>query len=148
MPSYTMGFSRLVILTWLISWVLTVPLFHVHLPDAKDGPVTLHSGVAHTVFSPDLPGEFSHFSISRDHRSDFFDLSQRQLNYPELGFAVLNDNLSKDPKDGKRTALGSQCCLPDTKISSVSSDVLVGDGRPLVHGPPPPSRAPPFLASI
>jgi hypothetical protein len=71
------------------------------------------------------------------------------LNYPELGFAVLNDNLSQDPKVGKRTALGSHSRLPDTlKISSVRSEVLVGDGRPLVHGPPPPSRAPPFRASI
>jgi hypothetical protein len=114
------------ILMWLISWVLAVPLFHVHLPDAKDGPVSLHSGLAHTVFSPDLPGEFSQFSLSRDQRSDFLDLSQRSLNYPELGFAVLNDNLSQDPKVGKRTALGSHSRLPDTlKKSNVRSEVLV-----------------------
>ena len=49
--------SRLLILAWVIIWVTTIPLFHTHLPDINDGP-TSRQGLAHTVFSPDLPGEF------------------------------------------------------------------------------------------
>ena len=148
MPVFTAAFSRALILTWLISWILTVPLFHVHLPNPKDGPVSLHSGLAHTVFSSDLPGEFSHFSIARTPRSDSFDLSQRPLNYPELGFAVLNNNLPKDPKMGEPTAVGASPILPDILISYVRSEARLGDIPPVVHGPPTPSRAPPFLASM
>src|SRR5262245_42814510 len=143
-----MVLSRLLVLTWLISWVSTIPLFHVHLPDPKERLPSLQSGIAHTVFSPDLPGEFSHFSIARDHRSPFLDLSQRVLNSPELGFAVLN-NLSKDRKVREATVLGSSCCPPTSlQLSRRSIEVQAVDGSLLVHGPPPPSRAPPLLTSI
>ena len=151
MPPFVhrMVLSRLLILTWLISWVITIPLFHVHLPDVKDGPVFFPSGLAHTVFSPDLPGEFSHFSIARDHRSGLLDLSQRALNYPELGFSVLNNNPYEDRKPGKQTAVGPTCCLPgNLTICCSSIEARPIEGRMIAHGPPPPSRAPPFLDSM
>ena len=47
---------HLLTLVWVIIWIATVPLFHTHLPDASD--LTSPQGLAHTVFSPDLPGEF------------------------------------------------------------------------------------------
>ena len=47
---------HLLTLLWVITWVATVPLFHTHLPDVND--LVARQGLAHTVFSPDLPGEF------------------------------------------------------------------------------------------
>ena len=144
MPMLTTTWSRILTLTWLVVWVLTVPLFHVHVPDAKAGPVYLHSGLPHTVFSPDLPGEFSHFSITRDHRRDSPDLSQVSLNYPELDFTVLNK--AKERKSGKPIDLAGSCCLPDTlKILFADSGRTIGTGHSPALGPPPSSRAPPFL---
>src|SRR5690242_15664131 len=54
----TQACLHLLTLVWVITWVATVPLFHTHLPDVNDGRAS-HHGLAHTVFSPDLPGEFS-----------------------------------------------------------------------------------------
>ena len=48
---------QLFTLAWVITWVATVPLFHTHLPDVNDGRAS-HQGLAHTVFSPDLPVSF------------------------------------------------------------------------------------------
>jgi hypothetical protein len=42
----------------MVTWVLIAPLFHLHTLDAQE----IHSGssitLAHTVFTPDLPGEY------------------------------------------------------------------------------------------
>jgi len=50
---------RLFFLPWLVTWVLIAPLFHIHTLDAQEihrgSPVTL----THTVFTPDLPGEYA-----------------------------------------------------------------------------------------
>src|SRR5262247_3858327 len=92
--------SRLLVLVWVIAWVITVPLFHIHLPDISDRLGSQRS-VAHTVFSPDLPGEFSRFSNNQDH---FTHLSSKVLNSPELGF-VLSSAYSKDREVAQASAL-------------------------------------------
>jgi hypothetical protein len=50
---------RLVYLPWMVTWVLIAPLFHLHTLDAQE----IHRGssitLAHTVFTPDLPGEYA-----------------------------------------------------------------------------------------
>src|SRR4030095_10375735 len=84
--------ARLVVLVWTIIWVATVPLFHTHLPDISDKTIS-QGGVAHTVFSPDLPGEFFRFSAAA--QGPFAHLSNRISNSPELGFVFF----SGDPKD-------------------------------------------------
>ena len=148
MPPCIQRMPRLFIVTWLISWVLAVPLFHVHVPDVKDGSVFPSNGVAHTVFSPDLPGEFSQFSIARDRREGL-DLSQLALNYPELGFVALNNNLPQDRKPGKRNALDPAYRLPESpSICCTSIEPLPFKERQISNGPPTPSRAPPFPVSI
>jgi hypothetical protein len=79
---------RCYILAWMITWVMAIPLFHIHLPDTTDGWSALQSGGAHTVFTPDLPGEFSQpFQDSHHSRH----LSQRVVSSPELGMAVSLD---------------------------------------------------------
>ena len=70
---------HLLTLVWVITWVATVPLFHTHLPDVND--LASRKGLAHTVFSPDLSGEFvCHGSGSQ--------LSTKSQNSPELGFLL------------------------------------------------------------
>ena len=145
MPIHRSTWSRLLTLTWLVAWVLTVPLFHVHVPDAKAGPVSLHSGMPHTVFSADLPGEFSHFSLTRERRSDSLDLSQLNLNYPELGFTILNK--SKERKIGQPIDLACSFRHPRTRqIFFTRSGLPNGTGHSVRFARPPSSRAPPFLA--
>ena len=80
---------HLLTLVWVITWVATVPLFHTHLPDVND--LASRQGLAHTVFSPDLPGEFSCA------HSNGFHLSTRSQNSPELGFVL---STAEDSKKG------------------------------------------------
>ena len=52
---------RRAVLTWAVLWMLAAPLVHIH-PEAdhhhgEAGHV--HGGTVHTVFSPDLSGEFA-----------------------------------------------------------------------------------------
>jgi hypothetical protein len=81
---------RWLIICWVTSWITTVPLFHLHIPDKTDYWAVLHSGGAHTVFTPDLPGEFCHpfNDTSRKHSSH---LSHRIVNSPELGIALYEE---------------------------------------------------------
>ena len=128
-----------VMVVWLIAWITTVPLFHVHLPDTTDRWSALQSGGAHTVFARALPGEFSHPFHDR-----FGHLSQRAVNSPEVSFTLLSD---KD-QDHK----GKQLCL--LSAYEHGTDALLSNwpfecsgtyrGPPLVHAFPA-FRAPPRL---
>ena len=130
---------RLLIAGWLIVWITTVPLFHVHLPDTTDRWSALQSGGPHTVFTPALPGEFSH--PFHDH---FGHLSQRAVNSPELSFTFF----SYTDKDQKAKQL---CCLsvyglaPNALLSSWPFECPgTYRGPPLSHAFPA-FRAPPAL---
>ena len=88
-PVQTLLPLRLFILAWLITWISSVPLYHFHIPDTTDRWSALHSGGAHTVFTPDLVGEFSRpFKESQQTRSAH--LSQRIVNSPELAIVLLD----------------------------------------------------------
>jgi hypothetical protein len=137
--------SRLLVSVWVITWVTTIPLFHTHLPDIFDQQAS-QNGVAHTVFSPDLPGEFSRFS-STNHHDQFAHLSSRVLNSPELDFVL--SECSKD-REGKQPSVFSiLCCLPNRPLlptaaiesRAIPPGLLVLAGR---QGP----RAPPSIVSL
>lgn len=49
---------RLWVLPWLIISVLTIPFFHIHALDAQENLFRSQAVLLHTVFSPDLPGEY------------------------------------------------------------------------------------------
>jgi len=51
--------AHLFALFWLIPWVLTIPLFHVHVLDMQETPFLPLTFLTHTVFTPDLLGEYS-----------------------------------------------------------------------------------------
>ena len=128
---------RLLILAWLIIWITTLPLFHIHAPDTTDRWSALQSGGAHTVFTRDLPGEFSH--PFHDH---FGHLSQRAVNSPELGFALFG-NKYEDQKAKQFCSLYAPGCAPNTLLSSWPFECSgTYRGPPLSHAFPA-FRAPP-----
>ncbi len=51
--------SHLLILPWLVTWMISVPLFHIHALDAQENRGAGQPVLAHTVFTPDLPGEYA-----------------------------------------------------------------------------------------
>jgi len=136
--------TRLVIQVWLIAWAATVPLFHIHIPDTTDRWTALHSGGAHTVFTPDLPGEFSPpFHDNQPGHSRH--LSQRVVNSPELGFAILDE-----PDDRKAKALhllgaSYPYPYPDTILPHTILVVSEQPFHPQLSEALPGSRAPPYL---
>ena len=84
-------FAQLLLIGWVSVWVTALPLFHTHLPGVFEQSI----GVPHTVFSPDLPGEYSAFG----HRTlaDEFQLSILASNSPELGFVASSETDKKKP---------------------------------------------------
>ena len=86
--------GRFLILAWLIAWISTVPLFHIHLPDTTDRWSILQSGGAHTVLTPDLPGEYA--SPPHDnHREPSAHLATRGVNSPELGLVLFGEKAKR-----------------------------------------------------
>ena len=135
--------SRLLVLVWVIAWVTTVPLFHIHLPDISDRLASQGGGVAHTVFSPELPGEFSRFSHNQDH---FTHLSSKVLNSPELGF-VLSSAYSKDREVAQTSALPVLLCLLYRPFLPAAALESSGPRQLLLFGASQSPRAPPTLTS-
>ena len=96
-PQITRPLYRIGVSLWLILWVLTLPLFHIHtVAEARQG-------VAHTVFSPDFPGEYSgglsetarSKSTNPNHRHDSLRNGQ---SYPELAFTTPLPQVGKSHK--------------------------------------------------
>jgi hypothetical protein len=136
---------RFLILGWAILWVITVPLFHTHLPDLSDGP-SARSGLAHTVFSQDLPGEFSSFSGTA-HRDHFAQLSNPISNSPELDF-VLSSEDSKSRKTGDPNVLGVLFSLPRASFSyTMALQAGSTQHRPLLVAAQQSPRGPPVVVS-
>lgn len=86
--------ARFLVIGWASVWVAALPLFHTHFP----GGLEKFLAVPHTVFSSDLPGEFSAFS----HRTtqDEAELSALVFHFQELGFvasASSDDDNRKSP---------------------------------------------------
>ena len=146
MPSWVHVISqfRLWVLVWVIAWTTTVPLFHIHLPDISESLVS-QAGVAHTVFSPDLPDEFSGFSNHQNHDTH---LSKKVLNSPELGF-TLSSTYSKDREVAQPSALPvNYCLLTSPSWPTAALELPALPKQLLVFGAPQSPRAPPSIASV
>lgn len=138
--------SRSLILTWVILWVTTIPLFHTHFPDLSGDTAATQGGIAHTVFSADLPGEFSRFSPAV-HRDHFSQVSNRVSNSPELDF-VLSSEDSKGRKMGEPSALSMFGSLPGNSFLHSISEPLAIHRRTLVLQTSLGARAPPSVPSF
>lgn len=131
---------RLVLVAWLILWITTAPLFHIHIPDNTTWLSPLQ-GSAHTVFTPDLPGEFSPPS-HEDRKGHVGHLSQRTVNAPELGIALFKND-RKDPKAKRLSSLWATSHAPNTLLSCWPFEWSESFPQSLLSPTLPSSRAPP-----
>ena len=137
---------RLLILAWLIAWMTTIPLFHIHIPDTTDRWSVLQSAGAHTVLTPDLPGEFSPpFHDNQAGHSGH--LSQRSINSPELGIALIDEK-----SDDRRVEARSISSLPSrfadaSLLSSVRFELPWPCWKPHLSRASSAERAPPRVLS-
>jgi hypothetical protein len=137
--------ARQFVLAWTILWVTTVPLFHTHLPDSAERQ-TSRSGIAHTVFSPDLPGEFFRFATA--HQSPFAQLSKRVSNSPELGFVFSSSGDSADQEVELPDVIGVLCSFPQRLfLLALVLESPAVHRKPLVFVTSPAPRAPPSVVS-
>lgn len=98
------------ILMWASMWMLAVPLVHIH-PEADHrhgAEGHKHGGTVHTVFSKDLPCEFSvyeHASVSENEsRCPLHLIAQPLHGFEHLTIEVVLAS-SAEPQVGKGTAL-------------------------------------------
>lgn len=98
------SWPRVVVRAWIIIWMLAVPLFHVHPEaDRHHGEADHgHGGTVHTVFSPDLDGEFGHHQSTpaavEPPSANHFTLSGfpfHASDYTELGFSFVSDSTDR-----------------------------------------------------
>jgi len=104
------AWSRVMVLVWASLWMLAAPLFHIH-PEAdhRHGAADhTHGGTVHTVFSPDLPCEFSvynHAPVAADEsRSPLHLIAQPPHGLEHLEIDVVLAS-SAVPQVGKGNAL-------------------------------------------
>jgi hypothetical protein len=150
------SWSRVVVRAWIIIWMLAVPLFHVH-PEADHhhGEAGhIHGGTVHTVFSPDLDGEFGHHQSTtaavEQQSANQFTLSGLHFHasdYTELGFSFVSDSTDRTlPKPLVSSALIVE---PPAQTPLAANPSVI---QPLAHSLPLtllthdiPARAPPSL---
>lgn len=139
---------------WIIIWMLAVPLFHVH-PEADQhhGEAGhIHGGTVHTVFSPDLDGEFS---SPRNTAAEARPASQVTISshpshasdYAELGFSFVSDSTDRSLPKPLITAMfliAPPAHLVLTAKHSVNVDQTRSQSLALFTRDIP-SRAPPSL---
>lgn len=92
---------RKVILLWVMLWMVVIPLIHIH-PETDhhhgDAGYT-HSGIAHTVFSSDLPCEYAAHHSSPTTIA-VVTRAAHDMDHPEIGFSLA---VSGDRHLGKAT---------------------------------------------
>jgi hypothetical protein len=80
------------VVTWTVSWLLTISLFHIHALDVQEIPLRSNSFLAHTVFSGDLPGEYAtpaQQPIASDNQRA---VESHYPRYSEIDFVVFEDD--------------------------------------------------------
>src|SRR5262245_50572302 len=151
-PGRTSTFSHLLTLLWLIPWVLTIPLFHVHaLLDIQDTRFSPQAFLFHTVFTPDLPGEYSSPPVMPQrgmpgHQSA---LASHFPHYSELGFNLLSEDDSTKRRILNRSVhYGQPSFLVPSSLETVQYEIPELASPPLLLlASSVCSRAPPFIFS-
>jgi hypothetical protein len=95
-------------LSWLITWILTVPLFHIHALDAQEDRSLSQIVLPHTVFSPDLPGEYA--PRTAVHRSGTAE-NQHTLSIHFQSYSEIIIGLFSEDGKGKKRKGGLQSVL-------------------------------------
>jgi hypothetical protein len=91
------AFFRLFFLPWLVTWALITPFFHIHTLDVQEDRSFSKVFLVHTVFSPDLAGEYSPKSsvhqAGKEEREDAF--STHFAHYSEGNLSLIREDDSK-----------------------------------------------------
>jgi hypothetical protein len=127
--------SRVLLLPWLLLWVLTVPLFHIHTLDEQESQPLTPQVLTHTVFSPDLPGEYT--PRTAGHQSgpqvDPHAIAKHFPHYSEIALSVFGED------DDTKRKIGS------SPIHSAHFSSLRRSPLDLVRGVIPELASLPFL---
>lgn len=138
---------RKAVLLWVMLWMVAIPLVHIHPEtDHHHGDAGhTHSGVAHTVFSSDLPCEYAAHHSSAATIASISHVAH-DLDHPEIGFPLA---FSGDRYLGKAAfteALASATPPPlPRRIGSARSDPFVDSPPSVLLLANRSSRAPPRL---
>jgi hypothetical protein len=86
--------SQLLTLPWMLTWVLILPLFHIHILDIQEDLSQSQAFLPHTVFSADLPGEYTSGADMDQHGmpGNQRALSSHFLQYSELAILLLHED--------------------------------------------------------
>jgi hypothetical protein len=87
-------FSYLLSIPWMLTWVLIVPFFHIHVLDMQEDLSQSQAFLPHTVFSADLPGEYSPRTDVDQHGmpGNQHTLSSHFLQYSEMALGVFSED--------------------------------------------------------
>jgi hypothetical protein len=91
---------RLFFLPWMVAWVLMTPLFHIHTLDVQEDRCFSQIFLVHTVFSPDLAGEYSPQSTVRQAgtQENQYAFSAHFSHYSEETIGLFSEDDSKQKK--------------------------------------------------
>ena len=93
---------HMLVVTWSVSWLVILPLFHVHALDVQEIPLRSNSFLAHTVFSGDLPGEYAPLGQHLTTSDSQSTVEKHYPQYSEIEFAVFHE-------DTHSLTRGSEC---------------------------------------
>ena len=142
-------YLRVLIQFWLTVWVLAAPVFHIHTLDVQENHFLSQVVLVHTVFSPDLPGEYTSRSTVRGNRLSEQPptMSTHFLRYSKTEIQLFNENDLKQKPRLPVALLEWDPRLGQPPLSSMSQ-ASFQHTTPLatlltVSGPPraPPSRS-------
>lgn len=134
--------AQLMLVAWLLIWIATLPLFHIHLDREHN------KGLPHTVMTPSLPGEFSGALWAMHTAScPSAAFGEWQFSYPELQLAL--SSLKEDPNKRVKihVELLSQLATDDIYSSGVRFDSEERLISRLPLDASPPGRGPPISTS-
>lgn len=139
----------LIVSSWLVLWVLIAPLFHLHTLGLQESRSLFQPLLTHTVFSPDLPGEYTPRNvIHRGPVKHRHDLSTRVPNYSEIEISLFSE-----AKNKKKSGIGTTVFAPFSPLSeflqtNVQKAILdFATPRVFLLLSSALSRAPPFVTS-
>ena len=139
----------LIVSSWLVLWVLIAPLFHLHTLGLQESRSLFQPLLTHTVFSPDLPGEYTPRNVVHrgpvKHRHD---LSTKVPNYSEIEISLFSEAKNKKKSEIGTTVSASFSLLEDFPPTNVQKAILdFTSPRVFLLVSSALSRAPPFVTS-
>ena len=142
--------APMIIRVWVMLWVLSVPLFHVHPESAEHSghDEAIHSGTVHSVFSADLDGEFDiHEASTHSAANKSIHLSHTWFEHSELEFSLLTNS---HHRADLKPILVQTMALPEGNVAIIpcherATEYLAAIPASTLFVHRLPSRAPPSL---